>query len=457
MQRKSGEHRGCSVAMEREKLEDKIENIQTNILIYGAHLVALECARWLIRMGKKDKILGFAVTDMADNPKEVLNFPVRRFEEYECENICVVIAVPQKFHYQIEQCVKGKGISSIFKVSLEEMAEIRGRELLLHQEQIEMSFRLEKDEIDPNWLNMVTDNDSFYSKVKGIKCKFPTVYHLDEEQVWKQARKLNFPNELEKTCGPLTNLSKVSTVDDSIEIENISSFIHIYMAFSQWDNKKTTNLLLQPWIFPLQVGSRMSEKKSNCNRDETGDNISELNRVFAEMTGAYWIWKNDSNSKYKGLCHYRRHFNFTKKTIHIIYQNEIDVILATPRYAPDGIKNMFMEETPVKEIVFQTMWQAISELFPEDMEAFVQYMDSMFYYPNNMVVAKNEVYNSYCAYVFPILFKMSALDDVNKYGHLDDRHIAYAAELLTSFFFIKNKGKYIIATCDYKLFYSKEI
>ena len=58
----------------------------------------------------------------------------------------------------------------------------------------------------------------------------------------------------------------------------------------------------------------MSEKDyqwmlDNMIGDDTGDNISELNRNFNELTAIYWAWKNYDklgNPDYIGLAHYRR-------------------------------------------------------------------------------------------------------------------------------------------------------
>ena len=57
---------------------------------------------------------------------------------------------------------------------------------------------------------------------------------------------------------------------------------------------------------PLQVGA---EGKSDIGyrKDNEGENISEKNPYYCELTGLYWAWKN-LECEYLGLAHYRRHF-----------------------------------------------------------------------------------------------------------------------------------------------------
>lgn len=79
---------------------------------------------------------------------------------------------------------------------------------------------------------------------------------------------------------------------------------------------------------PIHVGRAIAKERSkdgfisdrdldwllnNTIGDDTGDNISALNRSFAELTAIYWAWKNYDqlgNPDYIGLCHYRRLFRF---------------------------------------------------------------------------------------------------------------------------------------------------
>ena len=62
---------------------------------------------------------------------------------------------------------------------------------------------------------------------------------------------------------------------------------------------------------PVHVGAS-GKNDLGYTKDNTGENISELNPSFCELTGLYWAWKN-LDADYIGLAHYRRHFSMVKK------------------------------------------------------------------------------------------------------------------------------------------------
>ena len=56
---------------------------------------------------------------------------------------------------------------------------------------------------------------------------------------------------------------------------------------------------------PLHVGAALHAPLPYTG-DNTGQNISDRNKTFCELTGLYWAWKNlDADAI--GLCHYRRY------------------------------------------------------------------------------------------------------------------------------------------------------
>lgn len=60
---------------------------------------------------------------------------------------------------------------------------------------------------------------------------------------------------------------------------------------------------------PVQVGSHGKKTIPGMQRDDDGENISERNFTFSELTAQYWAWKN-LDADYVGQCHYRRYFCF---------------------------------------------------------------------------------------------------------------------------------------------------
>ena len=54
---------------------------------------------------------------------------------------------------------------------------------------------------------------------------------------------------------------------------------------------------------PIQVGGVHIPGMENALRDDTGENISNKNRSYCELTALYWGWKN-LQADYLGLVHY---------------------------------------------------------------------------------------------------------------------------------------------------------
>ena len=57
---------------------------------------------------------------------------------------------------------------------------------------------------------------------------------------------------------------------------------------------------------PIFVGN--GNNVENYITDSTGENISNKNKNYCELTAYYWIWKNDKTSDYVSVEHYRRFF-----------------------------------------------------------------------------------------------------------------------------------------------------
>ena len=81
-----------------------------------------------------------------------------------------------------------------------------------------------------------------------------------------------------------------------------------------------------PMYIPLHVGHKTAKETFGYLGDDTGDNISELNCYYAELSGVYWVWKNDRNTENVGICHYRRYL--TSEEGYVFTEAEYEQILS---------------------------------------------------------------------------------------------------------------------------------
>src|SRR5690554_5729153 len=86
--------------------------------------------------------------------------------------------------------------------------------------------------------------------------------------------------------------------------------VRIYVAFHQ-NGKVLSN---EKVYVPLQVGRAISQLGLDMEHDATGNNISERNDIYSELTGWYWIWKNRRH-EFVGTGHYRRYFTIEPPSV----------------------------------------------------------------------------------------------------------------------------------------------
>lgn len=62
---------------------------------------------------------------------------------------------------------------------------------------------------------------------------------------------------------------------------------------------------------PLYIGHKKGTPKveEQYQYEDEGQNISNKNSLYCELTAMYWIWKN-VKADYYGLFHYRRYLTF---------------------------------------------------------------------------------------------------------------------------------------------------
>lgn len=209
--------------------------------------------------------------------------------------------------------------------------------------------------------------------------------------------------------------------------------------------KKTYSL--PEWVIPVQVGTALTEERVADICDNTGENISGKNVNYCELTALYWLWKNEltkAEEGYYGLFHYRRILDIQEDDVKRMYTNDVDVVLPFPMMCEPDIREHHSRY--LREIDWNAMLQALREQQPEYADAYEKIFRQPYMYNYNMLVAKREVLQAYCDWLFPILERTEELSSPRGWER-KDRYIGYLGEnLLTLYFMYHQKDLKIYHT-----------
>lgn len=165
---------------------------------------------------------------------------------------------------------------------------------------------------------------------------------------------------------------------------------------------------------PVHVGA--AEKESiGYQRDDEGENISALNPYFCELTGLYWAWKN-LDADYIGLAHYRRHFSFhpySKDIWNAVLQyskikkdlGKIRVFVPKKRrYWIETLYSHYAHTHYISQL--DETRKIIGEKYPEYLNCFDKTVKQRWGYMFNMMIMEYRLFDSYCTWLFNILFEL---------------------------------------------------
>lgn len=206
----------------------------------------------------------------------------------------------------------------------------------------------------------------------------------------------------------------------------------------------------EEYYVPLQVGTSLL--KGKYIKDSQGENISELNSSFCELTALYWIWKNASED-IVGLVHYRRYFSSNSDGVifsgkKILGKKELlsklesnDIIISQPRnYFIFSIRKHYCKAHAPGDL--DKLKQVVHVLSPEYDNAFETVMSSTKISLYNMLICRKEVLNEYCSWLFPILFELKNHINYEHYDSYQKRVFGFLGERLFNVWLYKNKDKY---------------
>lgn len=188
-----------------------------------------------------------------------------------------------------------------------------------------------------------------------------------------------------------------------------------------------------PMYVPLQVGRACREDLGYLT-DDTGDNISRLNCYYAELTGVYWLWKNEHKSDYIGVCHYRRYLLnhrgklFTAPEIEKLLQNSYDIITTKKVILDNSYYEGFSGRHNIEDLI-QTE-QVIAQYYPEYLAHYQRLVHENKTYFGNMMITDKATYDRYASWLFDIFFQLQKRINPSTYDDYRMRVYGFISEFL---------------------------
>lgn len=245
----------------------------------------------------------------------------------------------------------------------------------------------------------------------------------------------------EKEQRTFTKLTDLTALNEQYSVDSA-----VYMAKSIYDRPLQSNYISPNYEKVVQAGAALTKERllPKMLTDCVGENISEKNRQYCELTVIYWIWKN-TKEEIVGLSHYRRHFILPDKWQDIMVSNKIDVILPVPTFVYPSIEENYKERHDYTDWEF--LMKYLEKNRPDDYVAAKQLFSKSLYSPCNMFIMCRAVLNALCSWMFPIVDAV-ALNGGTKEDSYLNRYPGFISERLITLFFHKHKDEYKIVYVD---------
>lgn len=223
-------------------------------------------------------------------------------------------------------------------------------------------------------------------------------------------------------------------------IQHSELFVPINVGRTILNKKRITNEVssnVYEWMIKNTIG------------DDSGDNISDLNPFFCELTAVYWAWKNYDklgNPEYIGLNHYRRVFDLN--SISNVCNGCNEIIVPKPlcfESKNESIKEQFIRNHSEKNS--KKLLDVVNKISPSYYNDTIEYFSQKEGYFWNIFIMKKDIFIEYSNFIFNILFEIHKDMDYSTYSTQQARMIGFMAERLTGAFLyskIKNKINYSV-------------
>lgn len=215
----------------------------------------------------------------------------------------------------------------------------------------------------------------------------------------------------------------------------------IYMAVSHNDKELVKTYDEAVFVKKIQVGAALADTLLAGVEvfDNAGDNISAENPIYGELTATYHAWKNDLHD-IMGLFHYRRVLKVTEEQLRVLGEADgADIILPLPFVCYPDASGQYGRYLCAEDV--DIMLGVLRASHPGLYDKALEVLRDRYLYNYNILIAKREVFEDYCAWLFPLLGEITKRCEAVERDRLP-RYIGRIGEVLTSVYFLVNEKKW---------------
>ena len=218
----------------------------------------------------------------------------------------------------------------------------------------------------------------------------------------------------------------------------------------------------------IHAGHERAQQDFGYAGDDTGDNISQLNRYLDEITALYWLWKNTAHT-HTGIVHYRRFFTSNVVQTDLINANQDfdatkilsaaeiqqilrdhDIILNTEFIGDRNQLELMLYSTGQPDLVRvseKIVRKHLAAAQPDYLDAYDAVMNGFIFFICGIFITRRNILDAYCKWLFSfvldatieirdnIILGGQKLEDV---PHVYSRMMSYFSERMLTIWLTKN-------------------
>lgn len=239
---------------------------------------------------------------------------------------------------------------------------------------------------------------------------------------------------------------------------------------------KPSELPDNDYFVPIHVGAKNAKiTLPGLQRDDEGDNISEKNPTYCELTAQYWAWKH-SQADYIGLCHYRRYLSFSPEKFTNLTPNHRKQVFVSVLTSETEEKYGLLDKAQMKAVIessdvlvcqaqdlslvstpygpqkttlkhwtahhmalinvydLNEMFDIVKHDYPEIFQSMSEYMNGKYFYGFNTFVFRRDLFCEMCEFEFDVLLKLEKRVNIEHYNQQLSRIYGFMGEILFSSF-----------------------